>query len=89
MATLTQEHDRAAQRLDAALAEQDRLSDRYENAVGTPAELDANVALHSVDQEVAARDAWLKWVDDEHYHGLNAGPFDLRRELEDALGPVR
>jgi hypothetical protein len=89
MATIIQEHDRAAQRLNAALAEQHRLSDRYEKAVGTPAELDANVALHSVDQEVAARDAWLKWVDDERYHGLNAGPFDLRRELEDALGPVR
>jgi hypothetical protein len=89
MATTSQEHDRAEQRLNAALDEQHRLSDSYDEAVGTPAELDANVALHSVDQEVAARDAWLKWVDDEHYHGLNAGPFDLRRELEDALGPVR
>jgi len=88
MATAGEEHDRAEQRLGAALAEQHRLSDRYDAAMGTLAELDAEVAVHGADQEVAARDAWLKWIDDEHYHGLNAGPFDLRRELEDELGPV-
>jgi hypothetical protein len=74
------EHDRAAQRLKAALAEHHRLRDGQEGATGKFAELAAEVALHAADQEVAARDAWLKWVDDEHYHGLNAGPFELFAE---------
>jgi hypothetical protein len=89
MTTQSTEHDRAAQRLEVALAEQHRLSDRYDAATGRPADLTAEVALHAADQEVAARESWLKWVDDEDYHGLNAGPFDLRRELEDALGTLR
>ena len=74
------EHHRAEQRLDEALAEQHRSSDRYDDAIGKPGHLVAEVALHAADQEVAARDAWLRWVDDEHYHGLNAGPFELLAE---------
>jgi hypothetical protein len=89
MTAAISEHDRAAQRLEAALAEQHRLSDCYDAATGRAADLTAEVALHAADQEVAARETWLKWVDDDSYHGLNAGPFDLQRELEDALGPVR
>jgi hypothetical protein len=89
MTTVNEEHFRAVDRLNAALAEQHRLADRYEAAVGTSAELSAHVQLHRADEQVMARDAWLKWVDDEGYRGLEAGPFDLRRELEDALGPVR
>jgi len=89
MATASLEHERAQRRLGVALVEQRRLRDDYTAAVGTPAELGADAALHAADQEVAARDAWLKWVDDDGYHGLNAGPFDLRSELEDALGQIR
>lgn len=89
MTTVTEEHDRAVQRLDAALAEQDRLNGCHEAALGTLAELPAEVQCHAADQQVTAREAWLKWVDDDGYRGLNAGPFDLRRELEDSLGPVR
>jgi hypothetical protein len=89
MTTVSEEHDRAVDRVSAALAEQHRMTDRYEAAVGTSAELAAHVQLHQADEQVTASDAWLRWVDDEGYRGLNAGPFDLRRELEDALGPVR
>jgi hypothetical protein len=88
MTTLSQAHDRATQRLTTALAEQDRLSRGFEAAAGTPGEFSAGVALYAADEQVMARDAWLKWVDDEGYHGLNAGPFALRRELEHALGPI-
>ena len=83
------EHDRAVERLGAAIDEQDRLTDRREAASGTPAELSADVELHAADEHVAAREAWLRWLDDGGYRGLNAGPFDLRSELEDALGPIR
>ena len=71
------EHDRAERRLGAALAEQRRSRERYDAAVGGSAHLLAAVGLHAADQEVAARDAWLRWVDDDRYSGLNAGPFEL------------
>ena len=88
MTTPSQAHDDATQRLTAALAEQDRLTSRFEAAAGTPGELSAGVELYAADAQVVARDAWLRWVDDGGYRGLNAGPFALRRELEAALGPV-
>jgi hypothetical protein len=78
MATLGQEHDRAERRLRAALADQRRSRDRYDAAVGGPARLLAAVNLHAADQDVAARDAWLRWVNDDGYRGLDAGPFELR-----------
>ena len=71
-------HGRAERRLGAALAEQLRSRRRCDTAVGGSARLLAAVALHAADQDVAARDAWLRWVDDDGYHGLNAGPFELR-----------
>jgi hypothetical protein len=80
MATMRKEHERAERRLGAALAEQHRSSDRYDAAVGRSARLLAAVGLHAADQEVAARDAWLRWMDDDGYRGLNAGPFELLAE---------
>jgi hypothetical protein len=88
MATVTEAHAQAIERLDEALAKQKRSTDRYEAAVGTAAELPADVDVHIAHEHVIAREAWLKWVDDEGYRGLNAGPFALRRELEDALGLI-
>ena len=79
-ATLGKEHDRAERRLGAAFAEQHRARERYDAAVGRSAHLLAAVGLHAADQEVAARDAWLRWVDDDCYRGLNAGPFELLAE---------
>jgi len=78
MATLAQEHDRAERRLRAALADQRRSRDRYNAAVGKFARLHAGIGLHAADEAVAARDAWLRWVSDDTYRGLNAGPFELR-----------
>ena len=83
MATRGEAHDGAVRRLRAAIAEQDRLTYLYETAIGTRTEATADAARHGADQQVVARDAWLKWVDDDDYRGLNAGPFALRRELED------
>jgi hypothetical protein len=82
--TVDVEHRRAERRLGAALVEQDRASERYHDAVGRSAHLLAAVGLHAADQEVAARNAWLRWVEDDRYHGLNAGPFELL-----ARGPVK
>ena len=74
------EHDSALQRLEGAMEEQARLRARYAAAIGTGAELSAYSMLHAAGEQVAARGAWLKWVDDEHYRGLGAGPFSLRAE---------
>jgi hypothetical protein len=76
----TEAHKRGEELLGEALADQRRAVERYEAATGHPGHLVAEVAVHAADQEVAARQAWLRWVDDEHYHGLNAGPFELFAE---------
>jgi hypothetical protein len=77
---ITQEHDDATQRLETALVEQDRLSDRYDAAIGSPREFGAYVRLRAAGDRVAARQAWLHWIDDEGYRGLNAGPFERLAE---------
>ena len=79
-------HDRAVQSLNAALVEQDRLSERYDAASGTSTELGAYVRLRAAGDQVAARGAWLSWIDDEGYRGLNAGPFELLAESDRRVG---
>jgi hypothetical protein len=78
------ERDSAVKRLEAALGEQDRLGERFDAAVGTSAEFGAYVRLQAAGEQVAARQAWVNWVDDEHYRGLNAGPFELLAEDRDS-----
>ena len=80
MAMTTQAHDSAVERLRAGLVAQERLSGRYTAAVGTSTEPDACVELSAASDHVAARKAWLHWIDDEGYRGLNAGPFELLAE---------
>jgi hypothetical protein len=59
------EHDSAVRSLTAALEDQDRSSERYDAAVGTSTELRAYASLCAAGDEVAARGAWLDWVDDQ------------------------
>jgi hypothetical protein len=74
------EQGSALERLRGALVEQDRLTARYDAAIGTPAELGAYARLSAAGEYVAARQAWVHWIEDEHYRGLNAGPFSLLAE---------
>jgi hypothetical protein len=76
----SEERDRAVERLEAALVEQDRLGERFDAAVGTSTEFGAYVRLRGAGDQVTARQAWLSWLDDEGYRGLNAGPFELLAE---------
>ena len=55
----SEEHDSAVQSLNAALVEHDRLSERYDAAIGTSTELGAYVRLRVAGDQVAARGAWL------------------------------
>ena len=82
----SEDHDSAVRRLEAALGEQHRLRQRYDAAVGMASELDAYVRLRAAGDQVAARQAWLRWIDDERYRGLNAGPFELLAESRAARG---
>lgn len=75
-----QEHDRALQRLEAALVEQSRLGESFDAAVGTATELGSYGRLRAATDRVTAREAWVHWVDDDGYRGLNAGPIELLAE---------
>src|SRR5205807_2323528 len=50
----SQERDRAGQRLEAALVEQDRLRERFDAAVGTSTEFGAYVRLRAAGDQVKA-----------------------------------
>jgi hypothetical protein len=63
MATRGEAHDGAVRRLRAAIADQDRLTYHHEATVGTPLEAAADSARRGADQQVGARQAWLRWVD--------------------------
>jgi hypothetical protein len=80
------EHDSALQRLESAMEEQARFRARYASAIGTAAELSAYSRLRAAGEQVAARGAWLKWVDDQHYRGLQASPFSLGAESDARRG---
>ena len=58
---------RAAERVDAASAERSRLRDQHESANGTSAKLQADVLLRAANNEVAARERWLQWVEEGDY----------------------
>ena len=85
----SQEHDRALQRLEAALVEQNRLGERFDAALGTSTEFGACVRLRAAADQVTTREAWINWVDDEGYRGLNAGPFELLAESRGNSHPKR
>ena len=59
----------AVQRLETALVEEDRLGDRYRAAIGTSSEFTAYARLRGANDEVSAREAWLKSIDDDSAGG--------------------
>lgn len=85
----SQERDSAVERLEAALVEQDRLGERFDAAVGTSTEFGAYVRFRAAADQVTAREAWVHWVADEGYRGLNAGPFELLAESRENSHPKR
>ncbi len=80
MAMTSPEHENAVRRLDLEQVERGRLRERYEGAIGTIAESAAGRRLGAAGDRVAAREAWLRWIDEDSYRGLNAGPFELLAE---------
>ena len=56
-------HKDAIRRLEAAKEEQRRRSDLDRTAHGTKHRRDAADGLAAADEQVAAREAWVKWVE--------------------------
>ncbi len=57
------EQGKATDRLNTALDEEARLTGRYDAAVGTGSEMSAYAQLRGAGEQVAAREAWVKWLD--------------------------
>jgi hypothetical protein len=53
----------AVRRLDASLKETRRLEARCDDVRGTPAEPEAEAALAAGRAQLAAREAWLSWIE--------------------------
>jgi hypothetical protein len=56
----------AVARLDGARQERARCSNRYETARGSSEELPAFTALEAAQEQFAAREAWLQWIDRDY-----------------------
>jgi hypothetical protein len=56
-------HDEAHHKLGTALEDQARLSDENTAAQGSSDELGAGVRLAAANEKVAAREAWVKYVE--------------------------
>jgi hypothetical protein len=59
-------HSGAVERFDAAREERDRRAEQYDVARGSPSELPAFTELQAAQEQFAAREAWLKWVEREY-----------------------
>jgi hypothetical protein len=59
-------HAGAVERFEAAREERDRRSDQYDAAAGSTSELPAFTELKAAEEQFAAREAWLKWVERDY-----------------------
>jgi hypothetical protein len=56
----------AVEQLQSAREQRAGRSERYEAAVGSSEELPAFTALLAADEQFAAREAWVKWIDRDY-----------------------
>jgi hypothetical protein len=82
-------HDSAVDRLLAAREVRARARESYKDAIGTSSEFESYARVCAAGERVRSRQAWLHWVEDERYHGLNAGPFSLLEETSARTAPGR
>jgi hypothetical protein len=61
-----EDHAGAVKRFEAAREERDRRSEQYEAAGGSSKELPAFTELKAAEEQFAAREAWLKWVERDY-----------------------
>jgi hypothetical protein len=63
---MREDHAGAIERVGAAREERDRRAEQYAAASGSPRELPAFTELQAAEEQFAAREAWLKWVEREY-----------------------
>ncbi len=59
-------HALAVERLRAARAERERCSQEYDAATGSSTRADALTELQAAEEQLAAREAWLLWLDRDY-----------------------
>ena len=59
-------HDRAIERLDAAVDDLEHLDEESDSARGRPDKRTAAVALAAAHERVAAREAWVKYIEQDY-----------------------
>jgi hypothetical protein len=59
-------HAGAVERFEAARKERDRCCVHYDAAAGSSSELPAFTQLQAAEEQFAAREAWLKWVERDY-----------------------
>jgi hypothetical protein len=65
--TKTEEvHAGAVARFESAREERDRRAEQHEAATGSSSELPAFTELRAAEEQFAAREAWLKWVERDY-----------------------
>jgi hypothetical protein len=63
---VSQSHSVAVERFEAAREERNRRAGQYEAASDSPEELPALTELRAAEDQLAAREAWLKWVERDY-----------------------
>jgi hypothetical protein len=62
----SESHSGAVERFQEAREERDRRAVQYDAASGSPNELPAFTQLQAAEEQLAAREAWLKWIEREY-----------------------
>jgi uncharacterized protein YqfB (UPF0267 family) len=62
----SESHSGAVERFQAAREERDRRVGQYNAASGSPQELPAFTELQAAEDHLAAREAWLKWIERDY-----------------------
>ena len=62
----SESHPVAVEQFQAAREERDRRVGRYDAASGSPEELPAFTELQAAEDQLAAREAWLKWIERDY-----------------------
>jgi hypothetical protein len=59
-------HSVAVEQFQAAREERDRRAGRHDAASGSPEELPALTELRAAEDQLAAREAWLNWIERDY-----------------------
>ena len=62
----SESHSGALERFQAAREERDQRAVQYDAASGSPSELAAFTELQAAEERLAAREAWLKWIERDY-----------------------